>query len=423
MTTLNRLTKRCFSTTKRCLQSEIRLEPADSARMTDIGTRRIFDEDHDAFRTTCRKWFENVIKPQHGKWEEAGVVPREIWQEAGNQGLLGIATDEKYGGIGSDFLHTLIVMEEQSYVNCSGPGFVLHSDIVMPYIENFGTEEQKHHYLPQMTAGTNIGAIAMTEPGAGSDLQGIRTYARRDGDDWILNGSKTYITNGQNADTVIVVAITNPEAKKAAYGVTLFLVHEGDEGFKRGQNLKKLGMKAQDTSELFFDDVRLPMDRVLGAEGGVNMGFMMLMGELPQERLLIGAMAASACENLFEETRDYIRQREAFGKPISNMQLIRQDMAHMKTEIAMARAFTDQCVAQHMTRDLTTEVASMNKYAVSELLGRVTDKCLQLHGGWGYMWEYEICRAYADARVLRIFGGTNEIMKEIISRDIVKPQK
>jgi len=411
--------RRSLATSQARLQN--RLEPYDSSRMTDIGTRRIFDEDHDMFREMVRKWFENVVKPEHHKWEETGTVPREIWEDAGANGLLGCQTPDEIGGIGADVLHAAIVWEEQSYSNCSGPGFALHSDICMPYISHFGTKEQKEKYIPDMTAGKCISAIAMTEPGAGSDLQGIKTYARRDGDDFILNGSKTFITNGQNADLTIVVAITNPEAKSAAHGISLFLIEDGDEGFSKGKNLKKLGMKAQDTSELFFEDVRVPMDRIIGGEKGLNKGFFMLMNELPQERLLIGAMSVAKCEFMFETTRDYILDRKAFGAPIAKMQTIRQDMAHLKTEISMGRAFTDVCIEQHQNSLLTTETASMNKYSMTELEGRVADKCLQLHGGWGYMWEYDICRAYADARVQRIYGGSNEIMKEIISRNIVKP--
>lgn len=369
--------------------------------MTDIGTRRIFDEDHDAFRDMCRKWFDNVVKPEHHLWEETGVVPRAIWEDAGANGLLGCQTSDEWGGIGADVLHAAVVWEEQSYSNCSGPGFALHSDICMPYIENMGSKAQKERYLADMTAGKIISAIAMTEPAAGSDLQGIRTYAKKDGDDWILNGSKTFITNGQNADLVIVVAITDPNAKSAAHGISLFLVHGDDEGFKKGQNLKKLGMKAQDTSELFFEDVRLPADRVIGEAHGVNKGFFMLMKELPQERLLIADMSTAKAEFMFENTRDYIRERSAFGKPIAAMQDIKQKMAHMKTEIALGRAFTDQCIEQHQRGDLTTVAASMAKYSQTELEGRVADQCVQLHGGYGYMWEYDVCRAYADARVQR----------------------
>merc|ERR1711937_189035 len=254
-----------------------------------------------------------------------------------------------------------------------------------------------------MTAGTKIGAIAMTEPGAGSDLQGIRTYAKKDG------------------DVTIVVAITNPEAKSAAHGISLFLIEEGMAGFSKGNNLKKLGMKAQDTSELFFEDVRVPTSAIIGGEQGVNKGFYMLMKELPQERLLIGAMSGANIEYMFEETRDYIRERKAFGGPIAKMQTIRHDMAQMKSDIAVARAFTDQCIELHQHGRLTTEMASINKMHMTELQGKIADKCLQLHGGWGYMWEYGVCRAFADARVQRIYGGSNEIMKEIISRNIVKP--
>ena len=417
---VNKISKRALAVSRKRLDEDVRIEPADSGSMLDIGCRRIFDEDHDAFRDMARKWFQNVCVPNHPKWEEAGNVPREVWEDAGANGLLGCQTSDEFGGIGADVLHAAIVWEEQSYSNCSGPGFALHSDIVMPYIQNFGSDEQKNHYLPEMTLGKNIGAIAMTEPGAGSDLQGIRTFAKRDGDDWILNGSKTFITNGQNADTTIVVAITNPEAKSAAHGISLFLVHDGDEGFKKGTNLKKLGMKAQDTSELFFEDVRLPMSRIIGGEAGMNKGFYMLMKELPQERLLIGAMSTAKAEFMFETTRDYVRQRMAFGKPVAKLQTIAHDLAHLKTEIAIGRAFTDQCIEQHQDRRLTTEMASMNKYSQTELEGRVADKCLQMHGGWGYMWEYDICRAFADARVQRIYGGSNEIMKEIISRPIIK---
>jgi len=388
--------------------------------MTDIGLRRIYDEDHDAFRETARKWFNNVVKPEHSKWEETGCVPREIWADAGQNGLLGCNTSDEFGGIGADILYSSIVWQEQSYVNCTGPGFALHSDICMPYIENWGTPEQKAKYLEKMTMGECISAIAMTEPAAGSDLQGIKTYAKKDGDDWILNGSKTFITNGQNSDVVIVVAVTDPTAKVKARGISLFLVDTGMEGYKKGKNLKKLGMKAQDTSELFFEDVRLPTSAILGGEKGLNMGFIQLMKELPQERLLIADLSIASCEAMFELTRDYIKERMAFGKPIAAKQTIQHDMAHLKTQICMGRAFTDQCIELHNSKNLTTEQASMAKYSMTELQGTVCDKLLQLHGGYGYMWEYEICKAYADARVQRIYGGTNEIMKEIISRSIVK---
>jgi len=413
-----RVAQRTLATTAG--RRDFRNEPAMAENLMEIGTRRIFDEDHDAFREMVRKWFANEVVPHHSKWEETGIVPREIWESAGENGLLGCQTPDEFGGIGADRLYAAIVWEEQSYSNCSGPGFALHSDICMPYITNFGTAEQKERFLPAMTAGKCISAIGMTEPGAGSDLQGIRTYAKKDGDDWILNGSKTFITNGQNADLVIVVAITNPEAKNPAHGISLFLVEEGMEGFKKGNNLKKMGMKAQDTSELFFEDVRLPTSSIIGGEAGLNKGFFMLMKELPQERLLIGDMSVAKAEFMYEKTRDYILDRKAFGAPIAKMQLIRHQMAELKTKITIGRAFTDQCIELHNDSKLNTSMASMNKYAMTELEGEVADRCVQLHGGWGYMWEYDVCRAYVDARVQRIYGGTNEIMKEIIARDIPK---
>jgi len=417
---MRRFAKRALSTSSAL--KDVRLEPCDSARLTDLGTRRIFSEEYDEFRDMVRKWFNDVCVPNDLKWQEQGIVPREIWESAGENGLLGCQTSDKYGGIGGDRLHAAIVWEEQSYANISGTGFALHSDICMPYIENFGTEEQKHKYIPDMTAGKLITAIAMTEPSAGSDLQGIKTYAKQDGDDWILNGSKVFITNGINADVAIVVAITNPQAKSPAHGITLFLVERGMEGFNRGKNLKKMGMKSQDTAELFFEDVRLSKDHILGGEAGLNKGFYMLMKELPQERLLIGAMSNANCEYMFETTRDYIRDRKAFGGPISKMQTIAHDMAQMKSDISVARAFTDQCIELHNQKRLTTEMASMNKMWLTELQSTIADKCVQLHGGWGYMWEYGVCRSYVDARVQRIYGGSNEIMKEIISRPIVKKQ-
>jgi len=417
---LRRAARNLASSASRRQDSEFRMEPAMAGTMLDIGCRRIFDEDHDAFRDMARKWFETEVRPHHSDWEKTGIVPREVWENAGENGLLGCQTSDEYGGIGADVLHAAIVWEEQSYSNCTGPGFALHSDICMPYLEHFGTEDQKNHYLPLMTQGKCISAIAMTEPGAGSDLQGIKTYAKRDGDDWILNGSKTFITNGQNADLTIVVAITDPKAKSAAHGISLFLVPGDAEGFKKGTNLSKLGMKAQDTSELFFEDVRLPTSAIIGGEKGLNKGFMMLMSELPQERLLIGAMSMASCEFLYETTRDYLLERKAFGAPLAKMQLLRHQLAELKTKCAIGRAFTDQCIELHQMGKLNTSMASMNKYAMTDLQGEVADRCVQLHGGWGYMWEYDVCRAYADARVQRIYGGTNEIMKEIISRDIPK---
>lgn len=393
-----------------------RPEVGQSGSLTDIGTRAIFEEEHDIFRQSVRRFFQEEVVPHHSEWEKNGQVSREVWEKAGEQGLLGVNCPEEHGGIGGDVLSTAITWEEQMYVNCSGPGFALHSDIVMPYISHYGTPEQIKKFLPNMAAGKCIGAIAMSEPGAGSDLQGIRTNAKKDGDDWILNGSKVFITNGYMADVVIVVAITNPEAKSAAHGISLFLVEDGMKGFIKGRKLQKIGFKAQDTAELFFEDVRLPSSALLG---DANKGFYYLMQELPQERLIIGAMAQASCEWMFEETRAYVKQRKAFGKTISNLQTIQHKLAELKSSICVGRAFTDQCLRIHNEKGLDSETASISKYWSSELQNKVATECLQMHGGWGYMWEYPIARAFVDSRVQMIYGGSNEIMKELIARKIV----
>jgi long-chain-acyl-CoA dehydrogenase len=381
--------------------------------MMQIGTRRIFDSDHDIFRDSVRKFFNEHIVPFHDKWEEDGQIAREAWIEAGNQGMLAVTMPEEYGGLGADILYSAIIWEEQSYSGCTGPGFALHSEICAPYFLKFGSQEQKERIIPELISGKGISAIAMTEPGAGSDLQGIRTNAVRDGDDWILNGSKTYITNGAMADYVIVVAKT--DASKGAHGISLFVVEEGMAGFNRGRKLKKLGLKAQDTSELFFDNVRLPASAMLGKE---NHGFYMLMQELPQERLLIADMAVAAAEASYEWTREYVKNRKAFGKTLDKLQTIRHKLAEVKTETAVGRAFLDQCLELHAAGKLDNSTASMAKYWATDLQCKIADDCLQLHGGAGFMWEYPICRGYADARVQRIYGGSNEIMKELIARDI-----
>lgn len=354
--------------------------------------------------------------PFHAEWEKDGQVSRELWEKAGRQGLLGVAIAEKHGGIGADILSSAVVWEEQMYVNCSGPGFSLHSDIVMPYIANYGSEEQIKRFIPEMVAGKCIGAIAMTEPGAGSDLQGVRTYAKKDGSDWILNGSKVFITNGWMSDVVIVVAVTNREARSPAHGISLFLVENGTKGFIKGRKLHKIGLKAQDTAELFFEDVRLPAGALLGKE---NKGFYYLMAELPQERLLIADMALASCEFMFEETRNYVKQRKAFGKTVAHLQTVQHKLAEMKTQICVGRAFVDNCLQLHADKHLDSSTASMAKYWSSDLQNSVATQCVQLHGGWGYMWEYPIAKAFVDARVQPIYGGTNEIMKELIARDIV----
>ncbi|KAM9327646.1 long-chain specific acyl-CoA dehydrogenase, mitochondrial [Pholidichthys leucotaenia] len=393
-----------------------RKETSSSKSLMDIGTRRLFNEDHDLFRQNVRRFFQEEVVPYHKEWEKAGQVSRKVWEKAGEQGLLGVMTPEEHGGIGGDLFSAAIIWEEQMYCNCSGPGFSLHSDIIMPYIVKYGTKEQIKRFIPNMTAGKCISAIAMTEPGAGSDLQGVRTYAKRDGSDWILNGNKVFISNGWMADLVVVVAVTNSEAKTAAHGISLFLVEDGMKGFHKGRKLDKIGLKAQDTAELFFEDVRLPADALLGE---LNNGFYYLMNELPQERLLIGDMAIASCEFMFEETRNYVMQRKAFGKTIAHLQTVQHKLAELKTEICVGRAFLDNCLQLHAEKCLDPSTASMAKYWASDLQNKVATQCLQLHGGWGYMWDYPIARAFADSRVQSIYGGTNEIMKELIARSIV----
>ena len=375
--------------------------------------RTIFTQEHKMFRESVRKFYEREVAPYHAKWEENGVVPRECWRKAGEAGFLCVAIPEAYGGVGADRYYSTILMEEQSYAGFTGPGFSLHSEIVAPYILNYGSEGQKKTWLPKMARGEAIGAIAMTEPGAGSDLQGVRTTAIRDGDDFVINGQKTFITNGQNADLVVVVTKTSP--KEGAKGTTLFLVEGDRPGFTKGRNLEKLGMKAQDTSELFFTDVRVPASNMLGGEG---QGFFLLMQELPWERLQIAIAAVAACEAALKWTLEYTRQRTAFGKPIVHFQNTRFELAEIKTETQIARVFVDRCIELVAENKLDVETAAMAKWWTTDLQCRVVDRCLQLHGGYGFMWEYPIARAYADARVQRIYGGTNEIMKELISRTL-----
>uniref|UniRef100_A0AAR2LP47 Long-chain specific acyl-CoA dehydrogenase, mitochondrial n=1 Tax=Pygocentrus nattereri TaxID=42514 RepID=A0AAR2LP47_PYGNA len=399
-----------------------RPETSMARTMMDIGTRRIFSEEHDLFRENVRRFFREEVVPYHAEWEKAGQVSRELWEKAGAQGLLGIYTPAEQGGVGGDLLSAAIVWEEQMYCNCSGPGFSLHSEIVMPYISHYGSQAQTERYFPQMTAGKCIGAIAMTEPGAGSDLQGVKTYAQKDGSDWILNGNKVFITNGWMSDLVLVVAVTNRQAKTMAHGLSLFLVDNGTKGFQKGRKLEKIGLKAQDTAELFFEDVRLPAEALLGEE---NKGFYYLMNELPQERLIIATMAMASCEFMFEETRSYVRQRKAFGRTIADLQVgtkqkrLLFSLSPLRRSICVARAFIDSCLQLHSERKLDSSTASMAKYWASDLQNRVATQCLQLHGGWGYMWEFPIAKAFADARVQPIYGGTNEIMKELIARPIV----
>jgi long-chain-acyl-CoA dehydrogenase len=365
------------------------------------------------YRSTCRNFYETNCKPFHREWEDLGEVPRDLWKQAGNEGMLCVTTPEAYGGLGLDILYSSVHWQEQSYSFCTGPGFSLHSEIVAPYVLHYGTEEQKQEWLPKMISGEAIGSIAMTEPGAGSDLQGMRTTATKDGSDYIINGSKVFITNGWLSDVCIICAKTDPEA--GAKGISLFLVDTTTPGFKKGKKLKKMGMKAQDTAELFFEDMRVPASALLGEEGR---GFVYLMEELPQERLLIADMGIAASEGCYETTRSYVKDRKAFGKPLANLQTIKHTLAKMKTDIVVGRTFVDHCLSLHANKQLDTATASMAKAHGSDLQNKVAYDCVQLHGGWGYMWEYDVCRAFVDGRVQPIYGGTNEIMMEVVARTI-----
>ncbi len=372
-----------------------------------------YTAEHEQFRTTARRFIDKEIAPYHAQWEKDGVVSREVWRKAGETGLLLTDVPAEYGGGGADFLTTAILTEEMLRGMHNGPGFRVHSDIVAHYILHYGNEAQKQAWLPRMASGDVVGAIAMTEPGTGSDLQSVRTTAVRDGDDYVISGQKTFITNGQLADLIIVIAKT--DAAAGAKGVSLILVEADRPGFSRGRNLEKIGLKAQDTSELFFDQVRVPITNRLGDEGR---GFAYLMQELPRERLLIGMAAVAVTEASLEWTLAYTRDRKVFGKPIADFQNSRFKLAEVKTEVKVARVFLDHCIGLLMAGKLDVPTAAMCKWWLTELQGRVVDTCLQLHGGYGYMSEYPIARAYTDARVQRIYGGTTEIMKEIIGRSL-----
>ncbi|MCZ2807641.1 acyl-CoA dehydrogenase family protein [Modestobacter sp. VKM Ac-2983] len=375
----------------------------------------LYEADHDDFRSSVRAFCEKEVAPFHDEWERAGIVPRELWTAAGAQGLLGMGVEERYGGGGvRDFRWSCVLSEELVRIGASGVGFGLHNDVVGPYLQDLATEEQKERWLPRFCTGELITAIAMTEPAAGSDLQGVQTTARRDGADWVLNGSKTFITNGINADLVIVVARTDPEAP-GSRGLSLLVVERGMAGFSRGRNLDKVGLKAQDTAELFFDDVRVPAANLLGTEGH---GFAHLMQNLPQERLHIAVSAVAAAETVLALTVEYVTTRTAFGRPIGSFQNSRFVLAELQTEVTIARTFVDECVRQLGTGDLTATDAAMAKWWTTELQNKVADRCLQLHGGYGYMSEYRVSKAWRDARVQSIYGGTNEIMKEIVGRSM-----
>ncbi|MEU1429648.1 acyl-CoA dehydrogenase family protein [Nocardia sp. NPDC005746] len=376
--------------------------------------RTLFEPEHELFRESFRKFLDQHVAPNHEQWEHDGVVDRSVWLEAGKQGFLGMAVPEQYGGGGeADFRYNAIVTEEVTKGMYSGLGFGLHNDVIAPYLLELANEEQKQRWLPGFCSGEIITAIAMTEPGTGSDLQGIKTRAVKDGDDWILNGSKTFITNGINADIVIVVAQTDPAA--GAMGFSLLVVERGMAGFERGRNLEKIGLKAQDTAELSFADVRVPGKNLLGTEG---QGFIHLMQNLPQERLSIAVMAAAAMEGCLELTCQYVRDRKAFGKPIGALQNTRFVLAELATKTTAVRVFVDRCIELLNDRKLSVEEAAMAKWWSTEEQLDLINRCLQLHGGYGYMREYPIAKAYMDARIQTIYGGTTEIMKEIIGRSL-----
>ncbi|RKS71917.1 acyl-CoA dehydrogenase [Actinomadura pelletieri DSM 43383] len=376
--------------------------------------RDIFTEEHETFREMVRAFIAKEAAPFHEQWEKDGVVSREVWLAAGRAGLLGIDMPEEYGGGGeSDYRYYVVLNEEMARAGIHGPGFAVHNDMIGAYLRRLCTPEQKARWLPGYCSGETITAIGMTEPAAGSDLQGIMTTAVKRNDHYVLNGSKTFISNGVLADLVIVVAKTDPSA--GAKGVSLLAVERGMDGFSRGRNLDKIGMHAQDTAELFFDDVRVPTANLLGEEG---MGFVYLMQNLARERLSIGVSALAAAEAAFERTLDYAKTREAFGRPIGKFQHNRFTLAEMKTELTVARAFTDQCIVKDGKGELSAEEAAMLKYWTTELLKTTVDRCVQLHGGYGYMTEYPIARSYRDVRAHTIFGGTTEIMKEIIGRSL-----
>jgi alkylation response protein AidB-like acyl-CoA dehydrogenase len=376
-------------------------------------TQHYYREEHEAFREQVRRFIAKEILPFHAQWEKDGIVPRSLWQRAGELGLLCMTSPSAYGGQDADVLFPFVLNEELAKTYVTGPSFGLHSDIIAPYLVHFGSEAQKQAWLPKMATGEVITAIAMTEPGAGSDLQAIKTRADRDGDDYLITGQKTFISNGQLADLVVVVAKTDPS--QGAKGVSLFLVEADREGFRRGRNLEKIGRKAQDTSELFFDQVRIPESSRLAPEG---QGFFCLMKELPRERMLIAVSAMATTEAVLEDTIAYVKARHIFGKPIIDFQHNRFTLAGLKTEVKVARAFINQCMLELLEDRLEGATAAMAKLHVTELQNRVIDACLQLHGGYGYMWEYPVARAWADSRISRIYGGSSEVMKELIGRTL-----
>ncbi|MFB9902495.1 acyl-CoA dehydrogenase family protein [Allokutzneria oryzae] len=377
--------------------------------------RDLFEADHDAFREMVRRFLADEVLPRHERWESDGIVPREIWAAAGELGMLGFDMPEEHGGGGQpDFRFNTVVNEEIVRAGATGLGFGLHTDVVGPYLRDLADDEQKRRWLPGFCSGELITAVAMSEPGAGSDLQGIRTYARRDGSDYVLNGSKIFITNGINADLVLVVVKTDPEAP-GSKGLSLLAVERGMAGFSRGRNLDKIGLKAQDTAELFFEDVRVPAENLVGEE---NRGFYHLMAMLPQERLSVAVGSIATVSAALDLTKEYVRGRKAFGRSVGSFQNTRFELAEMETEYWVTQVFTDRCIRDLNAGGLSATDAAMAKLWTSELARKVADRCLQLHGGYGYMSEYPISKLFLDGRVQAIYAGTNEIMKEIIGRSL-----
>jgi alkylation response protein AidB-like acyl-CoA dehydrogenase len=380
--------------------------------MLDMTHRKVFDDDLNMFRDQVRKFFEQALIPNLDRWEAEGIVDRQFWLACGEAGILCPQVPAEYGGLGLDYRYNTVVDEEINYAGSSA-GITLQSDIVVDYIVNYGSEEQKQRWLPRMVAGEAIGAIAMTEPGAGSDLQGIRTTAVRDGNHYVISGSKTYITNGQNADFVLVVAKTDPNARSK--GISLIIVETDRAGFKRGRNLDKIGQHSADTSELFFEEVRVPITNCLGEE---NRGFIYLMTQLPQERLQIAIGAQAGAQRAFDEAVKFTKERKAFGQSVFDFQNTRFTLAALKAKLQVGWAHIDWCLARHVDKQLTADEASAAKLFHTELQWECCDTALQLHGGAGYMNEYPIARLWRDARVQRIYGGTSEIMKEVVARSI-----
>ena len=372
----------------------------------------LLNEEQKMFREAVKEFIQRDIMPYHEQWEEDGIVSRDIWLKAGENGFLCMDAPEEYGGMGeTDYRYLALLAQELGYAGAHGPGYIIQNELVVPYLMAFGNEAQKQKYLPKMATGELITALAMIEPNTGSDLQGIKTTAIKNGDHYVLNGQKTFISNGILSDMVIVACKTDPE--QGARGMSLLLVEREMEGFERGRNLEKMGLHAQDTAELYFKDVKVPVENLLGEEGK---GFYYLMHNLPQERLSIAISAQAGAERILDETVAYCQERTAFGKPIGKFQNSRFKLAEMKTEVTIGRAFVDRCIDLLTKKELSTEEASMAKWWISDMGKRVADECVQLHGGYGYMTEYAVAKFYTDMRIHPIYGGTNEIMKEIIGR-------